>query len=243
MGFPGCSGTVVAPTIVLTAAHCVADTRPAGVGISVRIDDRIFVPRSAEIDPAYRADLHLHDLAILHFDESLPSAIATLSDTPPDAGEAVLLSGIGRTDDGSHLDPSAVPPLHQGTARIAEVASAWVRLEPGPSLSCDGDSGGPVSVTRGARLDVIAVVTAGDADCTTLSIASRVDQNAWLHARLGEAEGSHEEGGCNVSAKPAAHCNEAPLVILLAAVLTWTVRRVRSRRATGEGASRRRRPR
>ncbi len=175
-----CSGTLIAPRLVLTAAHCVAGASSSStleVLLGSDVTDPAAVLRrvaGVQVHPDYRKDGDPADLALLLLAESAPVAPIALNTTALDGssvGQSVRLVGFGQTR------PTGDPPGQKrfGTATLSEVQSTQLRIVPGPSLSCHGDSGGPLlSGASGSEL-LIGVITTGDPGCATYGLNVRVD--------------------------------------------------------------------
>lgn len=191
-----CSGVVVGPAAILTAAHCVA-------GSQVRIHFRqadgspaLIEPASVAIHPGYDRGAiagrrRSIDLALVRSTVPLPSAFepASLTTATPHTGEPLTLAGYGIAREGDGRS--------SGTFRAASLTLA----EPyGPSTilvwaadparsgagACEGDSGGPIALGSG---EVLAVTTwasgAGRRHCGEMSQGILIGpQRAWIDRTL-----------------------------------------------------------
>jgi secreted trypsin-like serine protease len=167
-----CSGTLIAPDIVLTAAHC---TTEAAAGLTVSRSAEAGPARSSvvavAVHPSYNAGDYARsraavDLAMLKLDEplSVPQPIV-IHGLVPLPGERLVVAGFGVTAAGSH---TGLGTLQTATlAAVGEPSSLQLRLADPASQggavpgigSCDGDSGGPVFEPGGGRLVLIGVMS------------------------------------------------------------------------------------
>jgi hypothetical protein len=134
-GTAGCTGTLISPTVVMTAAHCVYETtkggnllgiaRPSAVSVLVGSRDvsNAALGVSAGVvavlpQPYYRWDghRHFHDIALLALDRSLPQMPAALPEQRPGAGKALLIAGYGRSSTSDVAGPRAL--------RVAQIDAA-----------------------------------------------------------------------------------------------------------------------
>ncbi len=126
-GIGSCTGTLIAPSVVMTAAHCVYGTTRRGnlVGvsrpseISVRVGSRNVSDPGLGIktrvvavlaQPYYRWDgrRHNHDVALLALDRAVPQTPAVLAEQRPDAGKSLLIAGYGATSTNDNSRPAAL---------------------------------------------------------------------------------------------------------------------------------------
>jgi hypothetical protein len=164
-----CSGTVIHPHAVLTAAHCIVGEQLEVVE-GARSDDpsvegNPVVARLAH--PDFRYFPLTDDVAVLVTARPLGAAPLELGPAPR-IGDAVVLAGFGRTS-----PDGADGVLHVGTATVNEAGTERMAFEAAPSLGCTGDSGGPVLDASRAR--IVGVISSGDAECSTRTSASILD--------------------------------------------------------------------
>jgi secreted trypsin-like serine protease len=182
-----CSGALIAPDLVLTAAHCVtelANYRVVGV-------DRHFRPRqvraiAAAIHPEFvpgttpRSQPGV-DLAILKLERSLGSDFTPLdpqSASSVSTGDTVRLAGFGIIAEGQKRTARtlretslvSLGPL-QVMNRVLVVADGERLAETTGAGACRGDSGGPIlaQTRRGYQLLGIVSWSSGAAHSRTVS--------------------------------------------------------------------------
>jgi hypothetical protein len=179
-----CSGTLIAPRVVLTAAHCFETLRAGDVrvfvGSDVESSARHFDVDLLERHPRYDPSTGAFDVALLRLTTAPAVTPVAIDATPIDAsrvGTTVRLAGYGEDESMN----SGV--LRAGQARIDAVGdvdtsapaagATTFRYVPDPAMSCGGDSGGPVLVDEadGSGRALIGVTRSGDADCKTFGTA------------------------------------------------------------------------
>jgi hypothetical protein len=203
-----CTGTLIAPRAVLAAAHCLDAFGPDGayeIVFGPTIDSPGVQARRALAHPAYDAATHEHDLAIFQLSRDATSAPAIL----PAAGFAVAsgasarVVGFGATRDDA--EPEGIK--RSGLTRVTVVTEGAFEASADPSMSCSGDSGGPVFVAGAAGETLAGVTASGDAACNDRAFNVRVDAHLdWIRARLAEIAAPPAVGS---TIDPAALCTGA----------------------------------
>lgn len=184
-----CSAVVVAPDVVLTAAHCVTGAAEHRVHFKGPGGEPVLIaPAAKAVHPGYdsraiEARRRSIDLALLRLPEALPARFerAILSGASPPAGSGLALGGYGVAREGDARST--------GTFRVA----ALTLVEPyGPSRilvwakgersgACSGDSGGPIA--SGDAVFAIASWARGSkaGGCGDLSQGALLGaQRAWI---------------------------------------------------------------
>lgn len=200
---PFCSGTLVAPSVVLTAAHCLDVARsgkrtfqtmsPAAVAIYVgdqaAIDPapRVFAVVETLIHPQYNRFSNRNDIGLIRLAgpvdgvDPVPALPAAQGFTAADVGEIVGFAGFGLTEDGTLGEKLQVDlPLGglgcsvPGCPSPGDAATMVSYVQPDGG-PCSGDSGGPLFIVRGGQPYVGAVTSYGDAGCTIYGVSARAD--------------------------------------------------------------------
>ena len=175
-----CTGTLVGPRLVLSAAHCVSDPR-LGTNLEVMFGSDVassgsrFVRVTQAVrHPDYHGDGDDADLAVLVLEREAPVAPVALGDQPLDGtvGASMRIVGFGVTGPGD----GAIGTKRSGTSTVAEVLDRVFRTVPGPSLTCQGDSGGPLFAPVGTAERLVGVTSRGDPGCSSYGINVRVDR-------------------------------------------------------------------
>lgn len=178
-----CSGVVISPRIVVTAAHCLNDLGTNNLERSplrIVLGSDVTRPRTslraiaANVHPDYyHTPLAPHDLATLVLERSVPVppiTLATQELETPDIGAPVRLVGFGGTDP---ADPGGRKRF--GTAVLDEIDDTRFLVRPGPSLTCSHDSGAPALLTRADVEELVGVTVSGFSDCSNYSRFTRID--------------------------------------------------------------------
>jgi len=167
-GAPGCTGTLVAPRYVLTAAHCAREGLTVHFGSPSRAAARRIAVREVILHPGFTRDPITHDLALLRLaypprTPSVPVATRAEAWDLVRSGTRARIAGWG-TVRGETGRPDL---LHAATLQLAavQVSGTHLALESPRGGPCGGDSGGPLLVTGQDGVTVlvgVASVTGGN---------------------------------------------------------------------------------
>jgi hypothetical protein len=173
-----CSGTLIAPRVVLTAGHCGVHAQNYwGFEVFVGPDVRGPGTRVPVVDavrhPAFEPVSFANDVALLFLGQDVPVAPKPLRKgplTPSDVASDVRVVGYGRT--AGDRDDAGL--RRTGASRITDFTAFEATLA-GGSQPCSFDSGGATFTTE-AGVEVLTFVTSrGDGACASYARVVRVD--------------------------------------------------------------------
>ncbi len=142
-----CSGVVVAPRVVLTAAHCVNVT---GAEFRVFVGDDYFDGGTLlevseyHAHPAYQPATNLNDIGVLVTSAAIPVPPVALNRSPPAVGDPLTIVGYGQSVAG---DNTTVGKRRVALTSVTAVDPLDLTLQGTPSF-CFYDSGGPSYLPR-----------------------------------------------------------------------------------------------
>jgi V8-like Glu-specific endopeptidase len=185
-----CSGTLISPTIFLTAAHCGDDGEDVTITFDTAyVDGDKTYDGTFQADPLYnQAQSDTHDIAVVVLDKEVKGI------TPASLPAAGSLSALSSTQTFTSVGYGAYlvtnqPGGHQylyndvrmvATGTLNAINKTWLRISMNPSTgnggTCYGDSGGPNFL---GTTDIIAATTiTGDAVCRSTNVVYRLDTPA-----------------------------------------------------------------
>ena len=179
-----CSGVVLAPDIVLTAAHCVRRGERYHVGGIFGGEYQTGLSPVAEIvqHPLYASkDSGSPDLAILKLAKPLPDRFVAVVLNPrvPGLGDDLIVAGYGKS-----AARNSEVVLRMVLQRVSQSFRGWVVLtavgDDGAGAA-PGDSGGPVFAYRGMHSLVGLMVGVSEKRTKAVALAAHYD---WIRETM-----------------------------------------------------------
>lgn len=182
-----CTGTLISPTVFLTAAHCNLGTDQVRVTFSSKyqVGDVTHTGKLIPHPGFGNAQNDPHDIAVVVFDlpvQGIAPAKLPVADSLSDLARGQKFDSVGY---GAH-EVTNGPGGHEliyddsrssAVGSLSAINNAWLRISQNPALdnggTCYGDSGGPNFLKGG---DIIAGLTVtGDAFCKSRNVVYRLD--------------------------------------------------------------------
>ncbi|WP_406631449.1 tachylectin-related carbohydrate-binding protein [Amycolatopsis sp. WGS_07] len=194
----GCSGVLVAPQWVATAARCFADDPSQGFAIPagapkqkttavVGRPDLGQTDRGAVVDVVYLVPRPDRDLVLAKLSAPVNGVTpVALSTTAPVAGETLKVTGYGRTAD------TWVPTKAHTASFTAGTTTDTTAEITGTVGPCKGDAGGPVVRERDGRTELVGLTSTSaqngcltEAPTTPGATQARTDNiAAWIKGQI-----------------------------------------------------------
>ncbi len=197
-GFSVCTGTIIAPDIVLTAAHCVYNTT---AGIDVRnTPDKIEIMSGPKmlntVSVAEKAVVHENwigkndgsnfssDIAVLKLATSTTIIPHKITSNPPQSFVEGAVVGYGVTKEDLMDDMVK----REGRSKILQIDNNIIMLG-NPNGTCVGDSGGPFFIEENGEFVVYGITSFGYQVCDPMK--DNFDTNVfvfnfWVTEKVGE---------------------------------------------------------
>ena len=197
-----CSGTLIAPRVVLTAGHCVYGTNPRSIevcfGTSADYDCDWHAVSEGAVHPAYDpgngTNPPRNDIALLRLSGPAPSGVQPIPVLPPNLGLTqadvspnpiqVTFVGFGMDEHGNTGTKLTITlPLAQVCTgpdicflEAGNVGGIAAPMTLGFLIQnggpCSGDSGGPALVQRGGSTYVAGINSYGDQNCQAVNFGT-----------------------------------------------------------------------
>jgi secreted trypsin-like serine protease len=185
-----CSGTLISPTIFLTAAHCAEDGERVRVTFDTAyVDGDKVLAGTFEADPLFnQSQSDPHDIAVVVLDKAVkgitPSALPA-ADSLSALTSTQTFTSVGYGAYEVRKGPGGQQFLYNDVRMVAtgtlnSINPSWLRISMNPATgnggTCYGDSGGPNFL---GTTDVVAAITiTGDAMCRSTNVDYRLDTSS-----------------------------------------------------------------
>lgn len=177
-GGPFCTGTVVAPRVVVTAAHCLEGvTSPNQIGFALGPNafrpQKVILVSAATVHPQYDARNIRNDIAVLRLASDAGVTPVPIATKAPVVGQSLVFVGYGMSNGRTG---AGFGTKRQVTMKIAQLGATQFAYAEANKNTCGGDSGGPAFATdANGALSVAGVTSYGDATCVQYGVDTRTD--------------------------------------------------------------------
>ncbi|MCB0320806.1 MAG: trypsin-like serine protease [Bdellovibrionales bacterium] len=179
-GSPLCTGSLVFPHIVITAAHCLARVECSAMSVHAENGEGSRVDRCIS-HPAWQGGT-VHDVGILFLENELPSVrpVRIMQSDDISIGTRAVFAGYGRNEDGDEFLRATLNTISDIDSE--SIATEYHRGESGAGTTCNGDSGGPFLIFHEGEWKTVGTLSNGSADdCALPGTSPAVDRSYWAN--------------------------------------------------------------
>lgn len=199
-----CSGTLVSPRVIVTAAHCVYRVEPPAkifFGTDPAADGLFMKVRLAIAHPDYARN-KLADIGLVILERPVTIKPMLLPDgdlTNPALAGMIRLVGFGDREPEDYYGPTGVKFNRE--VPLTRVEGYFLEYGVG---ACRGDSGGPTLARDSDGTErLVGVISRGDPECMINGYSTRVDlYRDWIASWIASAD----PAGCELDMRCAFDC-------------------------------------
>jgi MYXO-CTERM domain-containing protein len=182
-----CTGEVISPHVILTAAHCTGGEDPTvtnatwqvfpGPDFSTATAATLLPVKEAHFNPAFDVNNLQggNDVGVAILQNPIAVTPLKMNRTPLDTsfdGQSVRFVGYGLDNAAAQ---SGAGVKRQTTTTLADHTSLLLHFTDGTHETCNGDSGGPAFMTINGQEVIVGLTSFGDVNCAAGGFDTRVD--------------------------------------------------------------------